>query len=203
MNTHLWWYIARSTGIVASALLTASVLWGLLLSTRLLSTPLRPGRPTPRWLTDLHRFLAALATVFTVLHLGGLVADSTTHFGPAELLVPLASAYRPLPVALGVVALYLFVAVEVSSLLMKRLPRTWWRRIHLGSFGAFWLATVHGITAGTDRTNPVLFTAYVAAAGLVVFLTSYRILLPRGAGAGPHQAVPETARGGSSVHSSS
>ena len=45
MNEKLWWYIARSTGIVAWALVAAAVIWGLLLSTRLLK-----GRPAPKWL---------------------------------------------------------------------------------------------------------------------------------------------------------
>src|SRR5690606_23931387 len=49
VNPQLAWYVARSTGIVAWAVLTASVVWGLLLSTRLAR-----GRPTPAWLTDLH-----------------------------------------------------------------------------------------------------------------------------------------------------
>jgi predicted ferric reductase len=174
MNQKLWWYIARSTGIVAWVLIAAAVIWGLLLSTRLLD-----GHPAPKWLLDLHRFLGALAVAFTGLHLLGLFADSYTSFGPADLLVPFASAWKPLPVALGVVAMYLLVAVEVSSLAMRRIPRRWWRGIHMTSFGSFWLATVHGIAAGTDHANPLLFAAYVAVAGLVVFLTLFRVLADR------------------------
>ena len=50
MNPQFWWHLARSSGIVAWALLTASMIWGLLFTTRLLK-----GRPTPKWLLDLHR----------------------------------------------------------------------------------------------------------------------------------------------------
>ena len=42
-DSQLWWYTARAGGIVAWALLAASVVWGLLLSTRL-----RPGGVAPR-----------------------------------------------------------------------------------------------------------------------------------------------------------
>ncbi len=171
MNEKLWWYLARSTGIVAWALVAAAVIWGLLLTTRLLN-----GHPTSKWLLDLHRFLGALAVVFTAVHLTGLVADNFVHFGLADLLVPLASAWKPLPVALGVVAMYLLIAVEVTSLAMRRIPRRWWRSIHLTSFASFWLATIHGIAAGSDTTNPVLFIAYVATAGTVLFLTTFRVL---------------------------
>jgi predicted ferric reductase len=174
MNEKLWWYIARSTGIVAWALIAAAVIWGLLLSTRLLE-----GHPAPKWLLDLHRFLGALAVGFTGLHLLGLFADSYTSFGPTDLLVPFASAWKPLPVALGVVAMYLLVAVEASSLMMRRIPRRWWRWIHLTSFGSYWLATIHGIAAGTDRSGPLLFSAYVVVSGLVVFLTVFRVLADR------------------------
>lgn len=171
MNEKLWWYVARSTGIVAWALVAAAVIWGLLLTTRLLG-----GRSAPKWLLDLHRFLGGLAVVFTALHLAGLVADSYTHFGPVDLLVPLASAWKPLPVAGGVVAMYLLVAVEVTSLAMRRMPRRYWRWVHLTSFGCFWLATIHAVTAGTDSSNPVLWLTYLVTACLVLFLTIFRTL---------------------------
>jgi len=171
MNQHLWWYVARSTGIVAWALVAAAVIWGLLLTTRLVG-----GRTAPRWLLDLHRFLGALAVIFTGLHLAGLVADSYTHFGPSDLLVPLASAWKPGPVALGVVAMYLLAAVELTSLAMRRLPRRFWRWVHLTSFGSFWLASLHAVTAGTDATNPVLWLTYLVTAAVVLFLTIFRTL---------------------------
>lgn len=171
MNEKLWWYVARSTGIVAWALVAAAVIWGLLLTTRLVG-----GRSAPKWLLDLHRFLGGLAVIFTGLHLVGLVADSYTHFGPTDLLVPFASAWKPLPVALGVVAMYLLAAVELTSLAMKRLPRRLWRWVHLTSFGSFWLATLHGVLAGTDASNPVLWVAYLVTASVVLFLTVFRTL---------------------------
>lgn len=174
MNEKLWWYIARSTGIVSWLLVTAAVIWGLLLTTRLLG-----GRPAPKWLLDLHRFLGGLAVIFTALHLTGLVADTYTDFGLSDILVPFASAWKPIPVALGVVALYLLVAVEVTSLAMKRIPRRWWRGVHLTSFGLFWLATIHGITAGSDVAVPAMWISYVLAAGTVIFLTSLRVLADR------------------------
>ena len=56
VTSQLWWYTARAGGIVAWALLAASVVWGLLLSTRV-----RPGGVAPSWILDLHRFLGGLA----------------------------------------------------------------------------------------------------------------------------------------------
>ena len=141
-DTHLWWYTARASGMVAWVLLTASVLWGLALSTRVL------GRhPRPNWMLDLHRFLGGVAVVVTGAHLASLVADSWVHVGLTELLVPFTGSYRPTAVAWGVVAFYLLLAVEVTSLLRRHLSRPAWRAVHFLSFPLFVLATAHGITA--------------------------------------------------------
>jgi predicted ferric reductase len=145
MNPHTWWYLARATGYVAWALLTASVVTGLLVRTR----PTGGRRPIA-WALDLHRFLAGTAVTFTGLHILGLVADDFVHFGPADVLIPFASTWRPSAVALGITALYLLLAVEATSLLMRHLPRRLWHGIHLSAYVAFWLATFHLLTAGTD-----------------------------------------------------
>jgi len=174
MNEQLWWYTARSSGIVALALVTASVVWGLLFSTRLLQ-----GRPSPKWLLSLHRYLGGLAVTFTAIHIAALVADSYVEFGPSEILVPLASAWRPSAVAWGVVGMYLLAAVEVTSLLQRRLPRRLWRWIHLSSYALFWLSVVHGATAGTDAGTPAYVAASRAGVLLVVFLSGYRALTKR------------------------
>ena len=171
MTTQVWWFVARATGIVGWALLAAAVILGLLLSTRLAR-----GRPTPAWLLDMHRFLGGAAVSFTALHLGGLVADSYVHFGLADLVVPLVSSWRPGAVALGVISLYLLVAIELSSLLMRRLPRRVWRGIHLASFALFWSATFHFILAGTDAGHPLARWGINVAAATVVFLTLVRVL---------------------------
>ena len=150
MTAQLSWYVARSAGIVGWAVLAAGVLWGLALSTRVLGP-----KPRAAWMTDLHRFLGGLATVFTAVHVGALLFDRYVGFGVGDVLVPLHSSYRPVAVAWGVVALYLLVAVEVTSLLRTRLPRTMWRWVHTSSFGLFVLSTVHGLSAGSDTGRPL------------------------------------------------
>ena len=59
MSGQFPWYVARSAGLVAWALLAASVLWGLALSTKILSPKVRAN-----WILDLHRWLGGLATIF-------------------------------------------------------------------------------------------------------------------------------------------
>jgi predicted ferric reductase len=183
MSSQLWWYVARATGYTAWVLTSTSVISGLLLSTRLARRRLAPA-----WVLDLHRFLGGAALTFTALHLAGLVADDHVHFGPVEALVPFGSPWRPAPVALGVVALYLLAAVEATSLLMRHLPRRLWRSVHLSSYVLFWLATFHLLTAGSDAANPLSQLAVALVIGIVVFLSLVRVLARRGAHPPPARA---------------
>ena len=170
-NTQLWWYTARSSGVVAWILLTTSVLLGLALSTRAFGR-----RPRPNWLLDFHRFLGGAAVVFTGAHLLSLFLDSFVSFGPTELFVPFASSYRPSAVAWGVVALYLLAAVEITSLLRKHLSKRAWRATHFLSFPLFVLASVHAITAGTDSDTPLLRAAIFGGAAAVAALSAVRVM---------------------------
>ena len=174
LSSQAAWYAARSSGLVAWALVTAAILWGLALSTRLVQR-----RGVPAWLLDLHRFLGTLSLVFVGVHLVALWADSYTVFGWSELFVPMASRFRPGAVAWGIVATYLLVSVEVTSWLMRRLPRRLWHAVHLSSFGLFVMATVHGFQSGADRE--ALFVQWMALTGgtLLLFLVLFRLLAPR------------------------
>jgi hypothetical protein len=174
MNEQFWWYVARAGGLVSWWLISASVLWGLLLSTRITR-----GKPTAPWLLDLHRFLGGLALTFTSVHVVALVADTYAHFGAADILVPFASDWRPGAVAWGVVAFYVLIAVEVTSLLMRRIPKRWWRRIHMTSFGLFVVTGLHGFTAGSEAGNGAVQLTALATAVALVFLLVYRALGPR------------------------
>lgn len=147
MNGHLAWYVARASGITAYFLVSAAVLWGLALSAKVFR------RPRPAWMLDLHRFLGGAAVIFTLTHLVGLFLDQWAKFSLTELLVPFASHWKPGPVAWGIVAFYILVTVELTSLFMNRLPKKLWHGIHLTSVLLFVFATVHLFTAGSDRSD--------------------------------------------------
>jgi DMSO/TMAO reductase YedYZ heme-binding membrane subunit len=168
--TQLWWFTARASGFVSWGLLAASVLWGLAISTKATA-----GRVRPNWMLDLHRFLGGLATIFVVVHVSGIMLDSYVHFGPAEVLLPLASSWRPAAVAWGIVATYLLLAVELTSLARRRLPKRVWRGVHALAFPTFALATIHGLTAGTDDANPIWQGALWTGVAAVVVLTIVRV----------------------------
>src|SRR4051812_49655582 len=124
MNGTLPWYIARSAGLIAWSLLTASVLWGVAMSTKARAFG---KRPRPNWMLDLHRYLGGLAAIFTAVHVVAILADTYVHFDLGSVLVPFASHWRPAAVAWGVTGLYLLVAVELTSLARRQLPKKLWR----------------------------------------------------------------------------
>jgi len=174
MNEQVWWYLARSSGIVALVLLLLSMIWGILLATRVLRPDDRPA-----WLLDLHRWFGSLAVVMTTLHLVGLVLDGYIDFGPAEIFLPGASSYRPLAVAFGILGMYSLVAVQVSSYFRRHLPRVVWQRIHMLSYVMLWASAMHAGMAGTDVGSAayqmLAFALTVAGVGIVLV----RILVPK------------------------
>jgi hypothetical protein len=169
-----WWHLARTSGLVAWVFLTASVIWGLLLSTRVLGR-----RPTRSWLLALHQYLSTLAIGATAIHLVALLADSYVEFRVIDFVVPMASPWRPGAVAWGILALYLLLLVEITSLAGERLSRRVWWSIHLTSFVVFAFATVHGIQAGTDASNVLTRLAMVVGIAEVALVLGVRVLYRR------------------------
>jgi methionine sulfoxide reductase heme-binding subunit len=168
--TAIDWYTARAAGVLAYALLSGGVLLGVLLAGR---------ARLPRWpafaVNDVHRFVALVTGVFVALHVWALLLDKYVRTSIVAVLVPGASSYRPVWVALGTVALELLAAVGISNLLRKRLGHTRWRRIHYLTFAVWAAATAHGIGAGTDASAEWLRFLYVIAIGSVAAACAWRL----------------------------
>lgn len=158
------WYVARSSGIVAWALILATIVWGLLLATKVLGR-----KPTPAWLLSLHRYLGALTVAFVGVHVGAILLDTYTDFGITDVLVPFTGSWHPVAVAWGIVGMYLLLAIEVTSLLRHRLSKRAWHAVHLLSYFLFATTTVHMLTAGTDVKALVASTAAVLLGVAAVF----------------------------------
>ncbi len=173
----VWWYLARSSGLIAGVLLVAAFVWGVLLSTQLVKPVKRAA-----WLLDLHRWLGGLTVVFVVLHLVGLLADSYVEFDLASIFVPFASEWRPAAVTWGVAGLYILTAVQLTSWqpVRARLSRKVWRAVHLLSFPLLWVVAMHSGAAGTDVGNRLYLVSLIVLIGLSVFIVLYRLLAGTG-----------------------
>ena len=171
------WDMARAGGFAAYVLLTCAVSAGLVLRNRW---------QTARWprliTTELHGYLSLLALVFIAVHVVAVLVDPFTRFGLVEVFAPFASHYRPVWMGLGGVALYLLLAVWVSSRLRAHIGFRTWRTIHLLSYGVYSAATIHGLGTGSD-TRTVWASALYAVSVLVVGgLAGRRLLVPTSRG---------------------
>jgi methionine sulfoxide reductase heme-binding subunit len=196
MNT-IWesvtWDVARAGGFTAYILLTLAVIVGLALSTQLQSP-----RFWPRLINnELHNFLTLLGTVFLGVHVLAVIVDPFTHFGLNEVLIPLASHYRPFWLALGIVGLYLGIAIGISTLLRKHIGYKWWRRLHVLTLGIFVLATIHGLGTGSDTQTPWALGIYLVSIVVVGALLIKRIFFskPKNKHVPARPAAPVAARG--------
>ena len=163
----LAWTFSRLSGVAGYAALAASVALGALMGNRLvpawLAKPLQYG-----W----HGILAGAGLAATVAHLAFVMVDARYPQTPLGVLVPGAATYAPFALALGTLALYAMVTVQLSFANRKRLAARTWRALHLLAYPAFALATGHAVLAGSDA----LPWLYLPALALVGGTTALRFL---------------------------
>lgn len=161
------WYAARATGLVALLLISATMIWGMLTSTRA-----QPGGWPRFTVTLLHRNLSLLTLTFLTVHIGSSVIDRYAGIGWLDALIPFGSVYKPLWLGLGAVALDLMLAMVITSLLRPRINVRLWRAAHWVAYLCWPVALVHAAGIGTDSRAgwPLIVTvgclAAVAIAGL-------------------------------------
>ena len=168
-----FWILSRATGFTAYALLTTSVVAGLVLKGRVLGRAVKPAT-----ITDLHRFLALLGLMAIGLHGLALVGDSYVDISFKALVVPGIIPYRPLWTGTGVVAAELMVLIYVSFSVRRWLGTKNWRRLHWLTYGVFAAATVHGLMSGSDTGRPWVVYGYLSAIGVVAAATGFRAVAP-------------------------
>jgi DMSO/TMAO reductase YedYZ heme-binding membrane subunit len=169
------WLFERLFALLAYLALSGSVVYGLLLSTKVLDH--LAHRPVSFLL---HKDLAAIGVGLAAIHGVLLGLDHTVPFSMAQILIPGLAPHSALAVAFGQVALYLALIVTGSFYVRRRIGQRAWRTLHYLTFLVFLGATVHGVVAGSDSGSTWARGMYVAAATVVVFLLAYRIALSIG-----------------------
>jgi DMSO/TMAO reductase YedYZ heme-binding membrane subunit len=168
----LAWYTVRALGFLAYFVLGASVLYGLLLSTKILDTIAH--RPVS---FALHKDLAIVAMILATLHGALLVFDQSFNFTPRSIIVPFASPYSPITVGIGQLTFYASFVVTASFYVRRHIGQRAWRVLHYVTFLAFIGATFHGIASGSDTGSGWAFWVYLVPTTLSVFLLTYRIVV--------------------------
>jgi DMSO/TMAO reductase YedYZ heme-binding membrane subunit len=184
VDPQFMWWMSRASGMVAAVVLVSSLVLGVLVATRALR-----AIDSPAWVLAMHRWLSAMACLFVAIHLLTLVGDNYVYFGWKELFVVGGSAWKTAPVALGVVAMYLLVVVQGTSLLQRHLSRRWWKGLHYLGYLAVWLTSLHGSFAGTDASNRVYRAVAIVLTVVAVLAAVVRAVI----GTTRHQAARKRA----------
>jgi methionine sulfoxide reductase heme-binding subunit len=182
---HAWWLAGRASGVVAILLVTASVLLGLGMATRML----RRRGLTPI-LAPVHEQLALAGLVAIAVHGITLLGDRWLHPGLVGIAVPFAMPYRTLYTGLGVMAGYLAAVLGLSFYARSRIGAKRWRMLHRLTSVVYVLAVVHVLGAGTDAGTQWLRLTLILSGAPVVFLLLVR-LLPERAPAAPVEVAPQ------------
>ena len=170
-RTSLPWLLERLAAFLAYLAMTGSVVYGLLLSTKLLDAIAH--RPIS---FALHQDLAAVGLGLAGVHGALLGLDASVPFSLPQIVVPGLSPYAPLAVATGQLTFYLTGVVVASFYARRRIGQRAWRALHVLTFLAFAGATAHGILAGSDSGATWTFWMYAGSVTIVTFLFAYRLV---------------------------
>ncbi len=169
-SSPLDWYAARAAGVAAYVMLSVVVLVGITMAGR------KTMKRWPRFaVEDVHRFGGLLVGTFIGIHVLTIAIDSYLPFSVGALVVPLVSVYKPLWVALGIVAAELLLALAVTNHYRDRLDYAVWRKAHYLNFAVWGAAGLHGLGSGTDRSAAWLVALYALSIGAVAAAVAWRL----------------------------
>ncbi len=174
-DAKLSWHLVRSAGITSYILLTASMLWGLLLSSRVWKD-WSPGSLS----MTLHTTVSWLALILGLVHGLLLMFDKYYTYTLRDILVPFTGPYRPEFVGLGTLAFWIALVVTLSFSVRKLIGRRVWRSIHMASYLSFGMVTAHGLLAGTDGHLLGFRILMFGSLFSVIVLLGIRLTQPRG-----------------------
>ena len=164
-TNHFFWYLSRAAGLVSYVLLFLSMCLGVAFKSR------RPGLGGGRWqVLDLHKFLAVLGLAFIGLHVFSLIGDNYFHLTLGQLLVPMASPYRPAAVTVGIIAFYAAVVATVTWYARKLIGGGAWRLFHSLAVFVFLLGLIHGVASGTDTPSLWVELLYAMTGAVTAFI---------------------------------
>jgi predicted ferric reductase len=115
--------------------------------------------------------------IFTTVHVLAVWIDPYTKFGWSEVFIPFLTHYRTIWMSLGIVALYLGIAIAISAWIRPFIGYTWWRRLHYVTLAIYVFVTVHGIMTGSDTNTGWGIGIYVGSIVVIGLLLTRRIIL--------------------------
>ncbi len=110
------------------------------------------------------RKFSIITTIFVITH-PILFILSNTYW--ANYLIP---QFKIIPLAMGTIALYLFLLILLSSFLYKKISQTTWQYLHLMIYALFFISSFHAINQGTSYNNNLLIQIIFTII-LILFIT--------------------------------
>ena len=159
-----WWYLSRSSGVVATVLIVAALIWGFYFSARDTG-----DRRKPNWWLDLHNYLGGLSFIFTLIHLITVYLDELSGIGLVQILVPHTAPGWLLGMTCVVINTYLIALVVFTSWPKRLGSRRTWVAIHLVSIPGTIFAGVHAWMVGSSRGDLWFQFLLAAMLGLSVY----------------------------------
>ncbi|MBL7494483.1 ferric reductase-like transmembrane domain-containing protein [Frankia sp. AgB1.9] len=166
-------HIAGILGYTAFFLMAATVIWGLLLITRLPERHIR--RQT---LYGAHMTLAILALAASVVHAQVHFFRHDAYYTESRIWLPWGGAKGD--VIPGILGLEIVVLVALSIWFQHRAGYRRWHRFHWLSYPGFLLIAVHSVWASREQHFGIIYAAMAAALLVPAALLLLRVLAPAG-----------------------
>lgn len=167
------WFVSRALGLVGLLGLTLVIVLGVLHDTTVVH---RTSLGLPRFvLVALHRNLSLLTAALVVLHVVTVVVTPYVRLRWVDVVVPGLATYNPLAAGLGTVALDLLLAILLTSVLRRRVPRRLWFLVHWTSYLCWPVAVAHAVlNAAPQGTTWWTLAVPLLCAGALVAALEYR-----------------------------
>jgi len=169
---HSFWIANRALGIVAMALISISVAYGLSLSSKLAKRgPGSLGRTK-----QVHEALSLVGLVAILAH--GLVLLGDDYIAPtlSQIAIPFTIPDQPVWTGIGVIGGYLAIVCGLSYYARNLIGQNRWKVVHRFTLAAWVMGFAHAIGSGSDAGSAWFLALMGALLVPVIFALVYRLL---------------------------
>lgn len=173
------WYLSRGSGLLAAAALVVLMLSGI---GQITGHTFRFLEPLTAWAS--HRALGLVFGGTILVHMFSLMFDKFVKFSFLDVLIPFYSdfksvsiagvSWRSLYLALGIIALYLSIAIVITSILWINKHKRLWKVTHILSYIVMAIVFMHALMLGTDLSRGVIRLLWVLSAMVVAIASIVR-----------------------------
>lgn len=171
MNEYLSvWSLIRTSGFLAYFFMTVSLCCGLLSAMTIM-------KHRKALLLNIHQTSGWYGLLTIIFHMTLIWKDQYVPYSLTELFLPFSAKNAPVFSALGTLSFYFFLLViGTSDFFIKRLGRARWKKVHMAVLPAWLLMVIHGLTIGTDSSQPWALSLYIGGVSIILILAFVKYL---------------------------